>query len=170
MADPEGRAWWPIDVAARARAMSVAPRDLATAHPPGVSVAREYLVRLLGVVSTEWPGLPVAIVGFSQGGMLACDTVLREDVDVAALALLSSSRISVDEWLPLAHRVKDMPVLVSHGERDPDLAFSAGEASREMLESGGARVTWVPFDGGHEIPLVVWRAVKKFLGQIPRAT
>jgi phospholipase/carboxylesterase len=27
----------------------------------------------------------------------------------------------------------------------------------------GARVFWVPFDGGHEIPLVVWRGLRKFL-------
>jgi predicted esterase len=29
-----------------------------------------------------------------------------------------------------------------------------------------APVTWVPFDGGHEIPLIVWRALRKFLNAL----
>ena len=112
----------------------------------------------------------MTIVGFSQGGMLACDALLRDGLDLAALALLSSSRIAFDEWQTQLHRLRDLPVFVSHGERDPDLAFAAGEALRDMAVAGGAQVTWLPFDGGHEIPLVVWRGLKKFLGQMLRAT
>lgn len=164
-AEPEGRAWWELDVVARAAAMAVGPRDLATAHPPGAAHARERLLRFCRDARARWPGLPMAIVGFSQGGMLACDLLVREDVGVAALALLSASRISLDEWRPGLHRLQGLPVLVSHGLGDPDLAYTAGEALRDMCQSAGARVTWVPFDGGHEIPLVVWRALKKFLGQ-----
>jgi len=55
-----------------------------------------------------------------------------------------------------------LPVLVSHGTHDPDLAFSAGEALRDFFRSSGARVTWQPFEGGHEIPLIVWRALRRF--------
>jgi phospholipase/carboxylesterase len=52
---------------------------------------------------------------------------------------------------------------VSHGQADADLAFAAGEALAALLQRGGATVTWVPFTGGHEIPLVVWRAIRKLL-------
>jgi phospholipase/carboxylesterase len=55
---------------------------------------------------------------------------------------------------------------VSHGRGDTDLAFAAGEALRDLLVSGGAAVTWVPFDQGHEIPLVVWRGLRKFLSTL----
>jgi len=27
----------------------------------------------------------------------------------------------------------------------------------------GAAVDWLPFDGGHEIPLVAWRRLRKFV-------
>jgi phospholipase/carboxylesterase len=54
-------------------------------------------------------------------------------------------------------------VLVSHGELDDDLAFSAGERLRDFVAAAGAVVTWVPFAQGHEIPLVVWRRVRKLL-------
>jgi phospholipase/carboxylesterase len=160
---PEGRAWWHIDMHARARAMARGPRDLADQKPPGMDRAREHLSVFLAEAGERWGGAPVALVGFSQGGMLACDTVLHGLVPVSALALLSASRIAFREWLPRAHRVRGLPVLVSHGVHDPDLAFSAGEALRDFLSATGAVVTWVPFPEGHEIPLSVWRALKRFL-------
>jgi phospholipase/carboxylesterase len=160
---PEGRAWWPLDLAARARALEKGPRDLAAEHPAGAPAAREKLLALLAKVRSDVGDCPVAVIGFSQGGMLACDTYLRHQPDIDALALLSSSRINADEWAPLAHRLEGLPVFVSHGEQDGDLAFGAGLALRDFVASGGAKVTWVPFDQGHEIPLVVWRALRKFL-------
>ena len=160
---PAGRAWWDMDQEKKARQMAIGPRDLAGEYFPGAAAARALLLKFLGATRQ---GRPVALVGFSQGGMLACDTLLRERPDVAALALLSSSRISADEWAPLASRLAGLPVLVSHGQRDPDLAFAAGEALRDLLQRGGARVTWVPFDQAHEIPLVVWRALRKFLAAL----
>jgi phospholipase/carboxylesterase len=169
-ANPEGRAWWPIDGELRARALASGPRDLSGEHPEGVSGARARLLAFLDDERSRSGVPPVALAGFSQGGMLACDTVLRAQPEIAGLALLSSSRIMLDEWTPLVHRLAGLPVLVSHGEGDADLAFSAGEALRDLLAEAGARVTWVPFDEGHEIPLVVWRALKKFLNQILRAT
>ena len=60
-------------------------------------------------------------------------------------------------------RVAGLPVLVSHGERDPDLAFSAGEALRDCLRAAGADVEWVPVRRGPRIPLVVWRRFRKRL-------
>ena len=54
-------------------------------------------------------------------------------------------------------------MLVAHGRADAELAFVAGELLRDFAIAGGATVTWLPFDGGHEIPLVVWRALRKQL-------
>ncbi len=167
---PEGRSWWNIDVEVRARSLATGPRDLSTQHPPDAPAARARLLAFLEEVRAWDTKLPIALIGFSQGGMLACDTYLRSRPDVSSLGLLSSSRIMLDEWLPLVHRIDRMPVLISHGRNDADLAFSAGEALRDLLAGAGADVTWVPFGQGHEIPLVVWRALRKFLSQTRRAT
>jgi phospholipase/carboxylesterase len=160
-ATPSGRAWWPMDQ--RARALAAAPRDLGAARPAGVPAARAVLLDFLASVRSRWGPSPLALVGFSQGGMLACDTMLRDRPNVAGLALLSSSRLYAEEWETLVTRLNGLPILVSHGRADPDLAFSAGEKLKDLLARGGARVTWVPFDSGHEIPLVVWRTLRKFL-------
>lgn len=168
-ASPEGHAWWAIDDERRARAIASGPRDLSQEHPAGAQAARERLLSFLADGRSSG-GLPIALVGFSQGGMLACDTVLRARPEIAALGLLSSSRIMLDEWTPLVHALQGLPVLVSHGRNDADLSFAAGETLRDLCAGAGADVTWVPFDEGHEIPLVVWRALKKFLNQTLRAT
>lgn len=162
------RAWWPVDVEARNREMSIGPRDLHDRRPAGSPEARRTLAAFLGAVrSSGGPApRPRVVVGFSQGGMLACDTLLHERLDIAALALLSASRIAAAEWAPRIDRVRGLPVVVAHGRADPDLAFSAGEKLARLLEQGGAVVRWVPFDGGHEIPLVVWRAIRALLREV----
>lgn len=164
-AEPSGRAWWHIDAALRAKALAAGPRDFAEQHPPDLPAARARLGELVGEVRARAGDRRLVLGGFSQGGMLSCDTVLRSTFDLSALALFSASRIAFDEWRPLlaSGRLRDLPVLVSHGVTDADLAFAAGERLRDCLSEGGARVDWVAFDQGHEIPLVVWRRFRKLL-------
>jgi phospholipase/carboxylesterase len=126
---------------------------------------------LLEALAPRVAGRPLVLGGFSQGGMLTCDSVVRAGVaalEVAALALFSASRIAFDEWEPLLGQagLRELPVLVSHGERDDDLAYSAGEALRDCLAGAGAAVDWVPFPDGHEIPLVVWRRLRRLLAAL----
>ena len=162
---PGGRAWWPMDQELRRVALLDGPRDLAEARPTGAAAARALLRDLVARVRREQPGLPVVVIGFSQGGMLACDAVLHDDIRPDCLALLSSSRIDIANWTQRAERLKGLPVLVSHGEADDDLAFAAGEALRDFCMAAGASVTWVPFPEGHAIPLVVWRGIRRFLSE-----
>ncbi len=163
---PAGHAWWPLDMPRPATGPDGGPRDLYREHPPGVGAARRHLGALVDAVIARHPGSPLVMLGFSQGGMLACDAILRGAVSARALVLLSASRLSLDEWTPLASRLRGLPVLVSHGDRDPDLDFRAGEALRDFCVDAGADVTWVPFQGQHEIPLPVWRRIRRFLSAV----
>ena len=56
-----------------------------------------------------------------------------------------------------------VPVLMSHGRSDQLLPFSAAETLRDKLRAAGAKVEWLDFLGGHEIPPVVVDAV----GDVP---
>ncbi len=158
-----GRAWWDIDLTQRAAALVDGPRDLFQELPPGRAAARVVLAQFLDEIRSEVGSRPLVIVGFSQGGMLAFDHVLHVAPRPAALVLLSSSRIAWPQWQPLLGVVQGLPMLVSHGHADEDLAFSAGEALRDAAVRGGAQVTWLPFDGGHGVPMLVWRGLRKFL-------
>jgi len=154
-AEPRGRTWWPVDSEARIRRLASGPMELSAMDPEGRAEARAHLEALCGQLAR-----PIALVGFSQGGMLAMDHVLHGGTRPRSLALLSSTRIAITDWQPRAHVLAGLPVLVAHGHADQELAFVAGEQLRDFAIAGGARVTWLPFEGGHEIPLVVWRALR----------
>lgn len=156
-AEPRGRCWWPSDAEERARRGG--PIDLFALDPPGRADARAALGALCREIADD---VPLALVGFSQGGMLAMDYVLhggRAD----ALAFLSSSRIAYADWLPRLGALAGKPVLVAHGHDDIELPFAAGLALRDAAAAGGAETEWLAFEGGHVIPLVVWRALRRFL-------
>ncbi len=160
------RAWWPIDTAARAAALAAGPRNLVDEYPPGVDAARLEVQRLLSGVQERFRPKRVVIGGFSQGGMLACDLALDPSCSVDGLIMLSASRLRRDVWQRGSERLRGLPVFVSHGRRDPDLAFSAGEDLLGFMRGAGAKATWVAFDGGHEIPLIVWRNLRNFLNAL----
>ena len=170
VSSPNGaHAWWEVDLEARESALSVGPRDLANDHPHGLAAARQQFGQFLAAVTAEVkPGRstasrPTIIGGFSQGGMLALDWALRGNQRVDGLVLLSTSRLALSEWEPQRERLRNLPVFLSHGATDRDLAFAAGERLRDFLLESAAQLTWTPFEGGHEIPLVVWRGLRKFL-------
>ena len=162
-----GYAWWGIDEEARASALKQGPRDLADAYPASRPAAGAAIDSFLQEVSRGGDGSFTVLGGFSQGGMLACDTVLRTSVAIDGLVMMSASRIAIGDWQEHRARLDGMPVLVSHGKLDSDLGFSAGERLRDWLIDAGALVTWVPFEGGHEIPLIVWRELRRFLRRLP---
>jgi phospholipase/carboxylesterase len=169
-ADPAGRAWWHIDAAKREEALALGPRDFAVQHPPDLPSARARLEALLAEVRVLAGDAPLVLGGFSQGAMLSVDTVLRATpaaLGVRGLVLFSGSRIAWTEGGPLAAPERlglaGLPVLLTHGREDADLSFASGEALRDALAEAGAETTWVPFDRGHEIPLVAWRALRKLL-------
>jgi phospholipase/carboxylesterase len=155
-----GFSWWPSEAEERARRGG--PIDLFALYPEGRAEARDLLRALSDAVATD---APLALVGFSQGGMLAMDHLLhggRAD----ALALLSSSRLAFGEWRPRLNRLARLPMLVAHGDEDRELPLAAGIALRDAAIAGGADVEWLEFEGGHVIPLVVWRALRRFLRRL----
>lgn len=159
-----GRSWWHIDPARRLEALGRGPRDFAEIEPPDLAPARELLSRILDDSFAQASGRTVILAGFSSGGMLAFDLLLRERRPVAGLALLSATRIAWREQQPLvaARTLAGLPVLATHGDADDDLAFAAGEALRDAAIAAGANVTWAPFEGGHNIPLIAWNRLRKW--------
>jgi phospholipase/carboxylesterase len=165
-AQPRGRAWWHIDAAAREAAIAKGPRDFAVQHPRDLPDARARWGVIVDGVLARAGARPVIVGGFSQGGMLTIDSMIRGPRPVAGVALLSASRIAFDEWPDT--RLDGLPVLVAHGRVDDDLAFAAGEALRDTLIARGADVTWLAHDEGHLIPLVVWRALRRWASSLIR--
>jgi phospholipase/carboxylesterase len=159
-----GRSWWHIDPSKRLDALSNGARDFATMEPPDLARARELLGRIVDDSFVQASGRRILLAGFSSGGMLAFDFMLRERRPVAGLALLSATRIAWREQQSFVQSrpLDGLPVLATHGTDDDDLAFSAGEALRDAAIAAGADVTWAPFEGGHNIPLIGWNRLRKW--------
>lgn len=162
-----GRSWWPR-LACETQVPGQAARDLWQEYPEGREETRAMLAEAIEALRAE-SSQPLMLAGFSQGGMLACDMVLMQDITVAGLALMSSSCIAFAEWNARRERVDGVPSFVSHGRNDADLSFEAGQRLARFLSSSGSPVTCIPFEGGHEIPFIVWKRFKQFVQGALRA-
>jgi phospholipase/carboxylesterase len=148
----DSRAWWMIDLSSFDRPK---PQDRSEEVPEGIDAARQLVTAVLEKLVEEGAG-PIVLGGFSQGAMLSLDTALHLESQLAShlagLVLMSGTPINGAAWTPRMAKMKDLPVLVSHGRRDPLLSFTAAQAMADRLRTAGAHVDWVEFDGGHEIP------------------
>ncbi len=158
-----GRAWWHLDPNAR-------PPHAATDQlPPGfqpnpaVVAARAAVQGLLATVADRYAPTAVALVGFSQGAMLSIDVALAGAPAVDLVVALSGVLLMDSVSALTAPHPSRPRFLLTHGRRDPVVAFSNGDRARELLEKHGFSVTWRPFDGGHEIPRPVLADVDRFL-------
>lgn len=165
----ESRAWWLIDMA-RVEADRAAGRirDLSGEVPRGLPPAREALEQFLTAlpksVPIDWSR--TVIGGFSQGGMLTCDLVMRTAQPVAGLVQLSGSLLARQEWRPHEANRSRLPVFQSHGTYDPILPYVMAERLRDELTKEGLAVEWHPFRGGHEIPPAILRELSGFLAKV----
>jgi len=164
-----GRAWWPIDmVRLQDRFTKEGAARLIDEVPSGIDDARAAVLELLDALERDFAASPDEIVlgGFSQGAMLATDTVLRSSRAFGGLAILSGTLVSHAEWLPLMAARNGLPVLQSHGRADPVLPFAIAERLRDELGSAGVPVEFIPFNGGHGIPEPVLGGLARLIQRV----
>lgn len=105
----------------------------------------------------------VALLGFSQGGVMAYAHAVRPRLRLAAVAALST-------WFAPGildgaanARLDGLPVLVQHGANDELIPVSRGRESVERLRELGADVTYREYPMGHEISAPSLRDLVEFL-------
>jgi phospholipase/carboxylesterase len=159
-----GHAWWDLDLAAHLRPGKPGV-DLTQDDPRGLArVAR--LVRRTLRREGNSPRRPFVLGGFSQGAMVACEVAFTSDEPLAALVLLSGTPVDTAGWREGFASRKGLPVFMSHGHKDDILPYDLDDRLRADLVAAGLAVTFVEFDGGHEIPGEVVGALGKFLAAI----
>jgi len=158
----QGRAWFPLDVAALEEAMQRGThRSYAAAMPAGMEAAAQQVSRLVAELGRE-PSETI-LGGFSQGAMIACDVALTQAAAPHGLLLLSSALVAEARLREAMARYAGLRVFLSHGRMDPLLSYDDAETLRDMFVRSGATVDFVPFAGGHEIPPVVMQGLARFL-------
>ena len=162
----DSRGWWIIDMAKiQADRAAGRIRDMSGELPAGLVQARERVAALLDDVQRKFGADPKKTIlgGFSQGAMLSCDALLRSEQSYAGLIQLSGTLLAKQEWGPLLHKRKVLPVFQSHGTHDEILAYVMAERLRDEFVRTGLKVEWVPFRGGHEIPEPVLKKLGQFI-------
>lgn len=148
-----GAGWFPLTMGA--------PPD-----PVAFAAAVTALERFLVEAHRRYPIAPdrLAVLGFSQGGVMAYALATRQPTRFAAIAALSTwfAPGLVDDNAKLPE-LSGRPVLVQHGTRDELIAVERGRESVEMLRRCGADVTWREYDMGHEISGPSLRDLAAFL-------
>ncbi|KAA5540962.1 lysophospholipase [Roseiconus nitratireducens] len=160
---PDGRAWWPLNMARLMEAVQARRFDqLHQETPPGIDQAREALTELinaaLGEMSETSGGreakTPLAIGGFSQGAMLTMDTALRGEIPAPDyLMQFSGTVICQAKWTAALKRLEHTRVYQSHGTIDPILPYSSAERLRDLLGAAGIDAEFHSFEGPHTIDL-----------------
>jgi phospholipase/carboxylesterase len=125
--------------------------------PPDIAsilASRQRLQQFLNECLAHYPidEKKLAILGFSQGGVMAYSLALADPDRFAALVALSS-------WLPpelvphlsFANSVQALPTLVQHGVQDSMIEVGRARQSVETLREARIPLTYREYDMGHEI-------------------
>jgi phospholipase/carboxylesterase len=159
-----GRAWWRLDLGAYRRPGDQLP-DLSRQNPPALAASTRRIRRLLDELATTggYGRERQILAGYSQGGMIAADIAFTTDEPLEALVLLSPTFVNERVWRDGMPRRRGLRVFISHGRQDGILPFDVAARLQQAMRDAGLRVTWVPFDGGHEMPMTVVDALNAFL-------
>jgi phospholipase/carboxylesterase len=136
-----GYAWYPMSMAG-------------SPDIDAILASREKLQAFLDACLKRYPIDPkkLAVLGFSQGGVLAYSLALAHPEKFSALAVLSS-------WLPqelipqlaIREAVQSLPTLVQHGSQDSTIELGRARLSVEKLRKLGVPCTYREYEMGHEI-------------------
>ncbi|GLK66448.1 alpha/beta hydrolase [Hansschlegelia plantiphila] len=160
MASPQGRQWFPLtfrDPTERAHGV--------VAAAPGLDAFLDAELARNGLTPDR-----LALVGFSQGTMMALHVGLRRKVPPAAILGYSGMLVSPEA---LAEATGKPPILLVHGDRDEVIPVEALFAATDGLGAAGIPVEWHLSAGlGHGIDGEGLRQGAAFLGSMlkPRRT
>ena len=157
-----GRAWWHLDERRPARASD---GELPKGHVPSpeLQTVRGAVQGLIAELQARHAPETIALVGFSQGAMLALDVALAAAPAIQRVAALSGALL-VDTLPALQARRPSPPLaFIAHGTSDPVVPYRSGELARDLLASHGLSVAFHAFDGGHAIPRAVVQQLGRFL-------
>jgi phospholipase/carboxylesterase len=154
------RGWWWLNLDGHIPEGQQFP-DYTTTDPGGIVVAAKLVRELI-----EGERQPIVLGGFSQGAMVAGEIAFQTDQDLSGLILLGGTPVHEEAWAEHFAGRRHLPIFIAHGRSDSVLSFEKMERFQARLKAFGLNVTWLPFDGGHELPYEVVRAINDFVGKV----
>jgi phospholipase/carboxylesterase len=161
-----GRAWWDLNLGSYRRGTGLP--DMSASRPPGLDRSSAKVRLMLGDLRQRAGAAPPVPIlgGFSQGAMIAAATAFESDEPLRALVLLAGTIVDEARWTKGMPRRKGLPVFIAHGRHDQVLPFALAARLEQRMREAGLEVTWVPFDGGHDVPDRVVTELNSFLERV----
>jgi len=141
-------------------------------------LAEKYIIDLVKIMSGKYKLNKIYILGFSQGAIFALRAGIKNPGIVNGIISLSGPGLLKDlknpfsgepisDWLPEKY-IKNgnkLRVFIANGDKDKSTTVELGVRSRDILFKFGYDVTFMNFDGRHEIKSEVLVVVLKWLNK-----
>lgn len=140
--------------------------DFAGDPAPGVVRSRRLLTALLDSQRAIFPSGQTILFGFSQGCLMTLESGLRYPHKLAGLIGVSGY-VHDDKLLAreLSLVAREVPILWTHGVRDPLIPVAAVRQQVESLKSAGLKIDWQEFPKEHTIHPREVEVIRNFILQ-----
>jgi phospholipase/carboxylesterase len=131
--------------------------ELSQVRPPTIAEigrATDQVRAFLDAAQARYPieRRKTVVMGFSQGGVIAYDLVLRDPGRFAGVIALSSwLPAELDDAILTQPGHENFPALVVHGTQDPMIPVARAQESRERLMKRGLSLTYREYEMEHGI-------------------
>jgi phospholipase/carboxylesterase len=106
---------------------------------------------------------PLAVIGFSQGGVMSLESGLNYKGKIAAIVSMSGYMPDSWETLTRAEASFETPILLVHGTEDDVVPVEGSRKAYQALKEAGYNPVLKEFKMGHQITEASYKAVKEFL-------
>ncbi len=144
----------------------VAERGADFSRLPDFDPAIAAFNELIKELSSRYPAnfARFGMIGFSQGGAFSAAYALSHRERVRKLAMLASFLPEGSE-AAISERLKGLPVFIAHGNKDETVPVARARQAKEVLEAGGAQVSYCESEIGHKLGANCFKELAEFFAR-----
>lgn len=124
-----------------------------------------YLEDLHAALKEEHGGLPVHLLGFSQGGATACRWFAASKVPFASLTLYAAIFPNDFDFKSNKERIDKLKCVIAFGNNDQFASEATIKEKVKWIEGKGLRLNFIRFIGGHVIKPDVLKRIWKEISE-----
>lgn len=141
---PSSFAWYPVEFTA------TGPIIDAEAAEDSRVILLKFIAEVVAAYGVD--AKRVYLMGFSQGAIMSLAVALTEPEQVTGIIAMSGRLLpEIQPKIVEAERLRDLPILMTHGLRDPIIPIGDARAASTYLSKLPLKLTYREYDMGHQI-------------------
>ena len=115
-------------------------------------------------IFSKYSSEDIYIIGFSQGAIICFEFALHMDQKLGGIFPIAGMYRDKDLDKPRFHpNQKDTPIVIGHGNQDDVINIDYSKKMTGILDSQGANVRFIEFNGGHKISIQYIKEITKVI-------